>query len=248
MRAVGTPPPEGGGFGTTKVADSRVGEGYCYRVKLRNQSSPNCTSRSKALVLAARDIIRTGETVVDLGAGREAVLCRSLLKECPDCKLIAVEPFVPISAPESIEPVRGDITALPERSVDVILFNSPNTPDHLLDSEDGSYFQFAGGPNGYECIQEILLSAPSRLRDGGRLVFICPTFTVLPDMPWRLEVLAHYFEPIEEPSARAPVKKSLRAGYVDFLVGRQDAQQGFWAKLVPIKPGHITAVVLCLRL
>lgn len=211
------------------------------------QSSPNLTPRSKALISAAREIIRSGEIIVDLGAGREAVICRALLNECPDCKLIAVEPMVAVSAPESVETVRGDISALPEGSVDVILFNSPNTPDRFLDSQDGSYFQFAGGPNGYECIREVLSAAPSHLRDGGRLVFICPTFTVLPDMPGRLEALTHYFEPIEEFSARAPVRNLLQAEFVDFLAGRQDAQRDFWSELnVPIRPGQITAAVLCL--
>ena len=214
----------------------------------QQQSSPNFTFRSKSLISSVNHLIGRGETVVDLGAGPEAVLCRILLEERPDCRLIAVEPMMAISAPEGVEAVQGDITALPERSADVILFNSPNTPNHFLDPEDGSYFQFAGGPNGYDCIQEILLSAPSRLREGGRLIFICPTFTVLPALLGELEVVAHYFEPIDKLSARAPIKDSWRNEYINFLRQRQETQQAFWSEhKVPLKPDHITAVVLCLR-
>ncbi len=216
---------------------------------LDSQSSPNFTSRSKALVSAVKHLIVPRETVVDLGAGREAVLCRILLQECPGCKLIAVEPFVEVSAPDLVETVRGDISALPECGADVILFNSPNSPDRFLEPEDGSYYQFAGGPNGYECLHDIIATAPSRLRDGGRLVFICPTFTLLPEMELSsLEVLAYYYEPIDQLASRAPIKGGLEAKYREFLVDRLRTQQDFWTKLgVPVRPDHVTAAVLCMR-
>lgn len=215
---------------------------------MSKKSSPDFTARSAALLSAARRKIRPGDRVVDLGAGRKAVLARALLQVLEGCEIIAVEPHVEVDPPEGVEVVEGDVTALPESSVDVILFNSPNTPDRFLDPDDDSYHQFAGGPDGYQVFHQVLADSMTRLKKGGRFICICPTFTPLPELhPSQLTILDHLHEPKEPFFARAPVLPDREKEYAEFLTSRIDTLQPLWEALgVPHDPDSVTAAILCI--
>ena len=122
------------------------------------QSSPDFTPRTATLVGAAIGEIRDGETVVDLGAGRDAGVARAVLEAHPACRVIAVEPNVEIDtgATPGIETIQGELEDLDDVDIDVILFNSPNTPDRFVDRTDRSWHQFAGGPSGYDCLHGVV--------------------------------------------------------------------------------------------
>lgn len=213
---------------------------------MSKQSSPDLTARSAALLAAARRHIHPGDRVVDLGAGRKAVLARALQETVEGCEIIAVEPHVKVDAPAGIEVIEGDISALPESSVDVVLFNAPNTPDRFLDENDLSYHQFAGGPDGYQVFHAVLAESLTRLKPGGRFLCICPTFTPLPELHFsQLTILDHLHEPKEPFFARAPILPDKEKEYADFLASRIETLQPLWEALgVPHDPDSVTAAIL----
>jgi len=210
------------------------------------RSSPHFTVRTAGLLAAARSSIRDGDTVVDLGAGRRAEIARALLNEFPASRFIAVEPLVAVDAPERVEVVAGDITALPDAAADVILFNPANTPERFLDPNNGSYHQFYGGPDGTLVQHGAVRDALPRLRPGGHLVFIVPTFTPLPDELWNaVELLWQGHEPRSVFFPRVPVRPGLEAQYRDFLDRRIAELEPRWERLgVQSRSDAITAVVL----
>lgn len=212
-------------------------------------SSPHFTPRTAGLLAAARSEIRDGDTVVDLGAGRRAEIARALLPDFPTARFVAVEPLVPVQAPPRVKVVAGEIDLLPERSADVILFNPPNTPERFLDPGDGSYHQFYGGPDGTQVLHGAIAASLPRLRPGGRMIFICPTFTCLPEALWsRVELMWQGREPLAEFLPRVPVRRGMERGYRDFLDRRIRRLAARWEGVgVRHRSDAITAVVLLLR-
>jgi hypothetical protein len=209
-------------------------------------SSPDFTPRTAGLLAAARSSIRDGDTVFDLGAGRRAEIARALLADFPASRFIAVEPLVEVDAPEGVEVVAGEVTTLPPGSADVILFNPANTPERFLDPDNASYHQFYGGPTGTDIQHAVVRDAIPRLRPGGHLIFIVPTFTPLPDELWdAVELMWQGHEPRADFVLRVPVRSGLEAEYRDFLDQRIAALRPRWSRLgVQTQPDAITSAVL----
>lgn len=215
---------------------------------MSRQSSPDFTPRTATLLRGALERIEDGETVVDLGAGRDAGVARAVKAARPRCRVIAVEPNVPIdpAVGSEIETVAGTLDALGDFAVDTILFNSPNTPDRFVDRSDRSWHQFAGGPRGYDCLHGVVAASLERVRAGGKVIFICPTFSPPPPARRPLELLATYDEPLVPFRERAAVLDDLRPEYARFLESRLLELAPAWAALgVSVAPDSVTAAVLC---
>jgi hypothetical protein len=211
------------------------------------QSSPDFTPRTRALLDAALGEIGAHETVVDLGAGRDAGVARAIRAARPECRVLAVEPNVPIDVEpeERIEKIQGNLDEVPaDLPVDAILFNSPNTPDRFVDRSDGSWHQFAGGPNGHDCLHGVVAESLARVGSVGRVIFICPTFSP-PPAAASLRLLGTYAEPREPFLARAAVRNELRSEYAHWVESRLSEFEEAWRRLGVVQaPDAITAVVL----
>ncbi|NKB89347.1 MAG: hypothetical protein GKS06_14100 [Acidobacteria bacterium] len=214
------------------------------------QSSPDTTPRTRALLDAALSEISDAATVVDLGAGRDAGVARAIRTARPRARVFAVEPNVPVETTpdDRIEVIAGDLADVPaDIPIDAILFNSPNTADRFVDRSDGSWHQFAGGPDGHDCLHGVVATSLARLGDNGQVIFICPTFSPPPPAA-RLRLLGTYAEPRAPFLARAPVQAALRAEYEDWIAARLASFETAWQRLgVEPTSDSIIAAVLSAR-
>ena len=211
------------------------------------QSSPDFTPRTRALLDAALEEIGAAETVVDLGAGRDAGVAKAIRAARPECRVLAVEPNVPIDveSEKRIETIQGNLDDVPaDLPIDAILFNSPNTPDRFVNRGDGSWHQFAGGPEGHDCLHGVVAESLARVGPAGRVIFICPTFSPPPPAA-SLRLLGTYAEPRKPFLARAAVRDELRGEYVRWVESRLVEFEEAWRRLgVTQAPDAITAAVL----
>lgn len=188
------------------IIDRRLGTGS--NIKFSDVPSPiRMTPWAEFLVDSGRALIANSPAqslVVDLGAGPHAIVSRLLAKDYSRMQFVAVEPNVDVLAPAGVQ-ILSNLSQLARDSVDLILFNPPASLTSWIDPAASNRFAFDGGPSGIEIINYVIQESMKRLREGGSLLILIPSYhqPILP-LDARVEVINWKNDSISTLVDRAP--------------------------------------------